>query len=118
MHVLLADQHSDVRLALTILLNKEPGVVIVGTASEAQGLLALARTTQPDIVILDSDLPGHPAADVLTSLYALAHRPKILLLSNTSSSLIQARQPKIDAVISKNDPPKMLLEKFRTLFVN
>ena len=43
MRVLLADQRPDVRLSLAILLGKEPGVSIVGSASETEGLLALAK---------------------------------------------------------------------------
>jgi DNA-binding NarL/FixJ family response regulator len=116
MRVLLADQHPDIRLALAILLNKEPGAIIVGSVSEAEGLLALAKTSQPDIVILDSDLPGRPTEEVLTSLRRLDQHPKVLLLSNSPTSLLQTYQANIDAIISKNDPPEILREKFRALF--
>ena len=114
--VLLADQHPDIRLALAILLNKEPGVIIVGSVSEAEGLLALAKTAQPDIVILDSNLPGNPTEDILTSLRCLDQHPKILLLSNSPTALLQTYQTNVDAITGKNDPPEILLEKFRALF--
>jgi DNA-binding NarL/FixJ family response regulator len=115
MRVLLADQHPDIRLALAILLKKEPGAIIVGSVSEAEGLLALAKTTRPDIVILDSNLPGSPTEDVLTSLRRLDQNLKILLLSNSPASLSPTGQANIDAITSKNDPPEILRQKFRAL---
>ena len=115
MRVLLADQHPDIRLALAILLKKEPGAIIVGSVSEAEGLLALAKITHPDIVILDSNLPGSPTETVLTSLRRLDQHLKILLLNNSPTSLSPTCQANIDAVISKNDPPEILREQFRVL---
>lgn len=116
MRVLLADQRPDIRLALAILLNKEPGVTIVGCVSETEGLLALAQSTHPDIVLLDYSLPGNPTEDVLISLRRLDPHLKILLLCASTTSLSPTGQTNIDAIISKNDPPELLLEKFRALF--
>lgn len=116
MRVLLADQRPDVRLALAILLNKEPGVNVVGSVSETEGLLALARSARPDIVVLDCDLPGGHTDDVLSSLHTLDQHLKILLLNITSSPATYAQLTNIDAIVSKNDSPEILLEKFRTLF--
>jgi len=114
--VLLADQRPDVRLALAILLNKEPGVNVVGSASETEGLLALARSAHPDIVVLDCDLPGGHTDDVLSSLHILDQHLKILLLNTTSSPATYDQLTNIDAIVSKNDSPEILLKTFRTLF--
>ncbi len=116
MRILLADQRPDIRLALAILLNKEPGVIVVGSASETEGLLALAQSAQPDIVVLDYNLPGSPIEEVLTSLRNLDQHLKLLLLNTSPQPLSSTYQANIDAVISKNDPPELLLEKFRALF--
>jgi len=113
--VLLADQHPDIRLALAILLGKEPGVAVIGSVSETEGLLALTQTTQPDIIILDSRLPGIPTTDLLTTLHNHNQTLKILLLGDLSTSVIQADQ--ISAIISKNDSPEIFLQKFRALAV-
>ncbi len=115
MRVLLADQHPNIRLALAILLGKEPGVVIVGSVSEAEGLLALTQTAQPDIVILDSRLPGIPTPDLLTALRHRNQALKILLLGDLPASVIHTIQ--INATISKNDLPEIFLQKFRALAV-
>lgn len=115
MRVLLADQHPDIRLALAILLGKEPGVAIVGSVSEAEGLLALTQTAQPDIVILDSRLPGIPTPDLLTALRHRNQTLKILLLGDLPASFTQTIQA--NTTISKNDPPETFLKKFRALTI-
>jgi DNA-binding NarL/FixJ family response regulator len=113
--VLLADQRPDIRLALAMLLNKEPGVTIVGSASETEGLLALAQSAKPDIVVLDCNLPGSPIEYVLTFLRRLNQHLKILLLCTSPKPLSPTDQANIDAVVSKQDQPEVLLEKFRAL---
>lgn len=115
MRVLLADQHPDIRLSLAILLGKEPGVTIVGSVSETEGLLALTRTTQPHIIILDSRLPGTPTAELLTALHQLNHNLKVLLLGDVPASVIQTYPTDFTAITGKSDPPEMLLQKFRAL---
>lgn len=115
MRVLLADQHPDIRLALAILLGKEPGVTVVGSVSETEGLLALTRTTHPDIIILDSRLPGVPTADLLTSLHHLNQNLKILLLGDIPVSVLQTYPTDFTATTGKSDPPEILLQKFRAL---
>ena len=59
MQVVLAVQQRDLGLALQLYLDAEPGLFVVGTATEAASLRALLRTPSPDLVILDWDLPGY-----------------------------------------------------------
>jgi DNA-binding NarL/FixJ family response regulator len=115
MRVLLADQRPDVRLALAILFNKEPGVNVVGSVSETEGLLSLARSAHPDIVVLDCDLPGDRTESVLNSLHVLDHNLKVLLLNASSKPITRTQLTNIDAIVSKNDSPEILLEKFHML---
>lgn len=113
MRVLLADQNPDIRLALAILLNKEPGVTVVGSVSETTGLLALIQSTQPDIIILDSRLPGIPTTELFPAFHSHNQALKILFLGDVLASAAQTVQ--INAITSKNDPPETFLQKFRDL---
>ena len=63
MRILLADDQTKVRSALRLLLEQEPGLSVVGEAAEAEGLLTQVQRTQPDLVLLDWELPGLRAAD-------------------------------------------------------
>lgn len=58
MRVFLADDQAKVRAALRLLLEQEPGLSVVGEVTEAKDLLAQVQVTQPDVVLLDWELPG------------------------------------------------------------
>jgi DNA-binding NarL/FixJ family response regulator len=116
MRLLLADDQSEVRLALEMLLKQEPGVTVAGTVSEAESLLALVRTTRPDLVLLDWELPGQqPIIDIIPTLHTLDVRPKIIALSSHPEAERPALAAGVDAFVSKSDPPDRLLAVFRRL---
>ncbi|MCZ7674175.1 MAG: response regulator transcription factor [Chloroflexi bacterium] len=68
MRVLLADDQMRVRSALRLLLEQEPGFQVVGEAADATGLLLAATEKAPDLLLLDWELPGLPAAQLLRLL--------------------------------------------------
>jgi DNA-binding NarL/FixJ family response regulator len=113
MHVLLATEYADLRLSMELLLSEEPGVTIAGTASEAAGLLGLIGSTHPDIVILDWDLPGRSAPDLLAQASDLWGRARFIVLSALPDVREQARQAGAAAFVVKGDPPEQLLLAFR-----
>jgi hypothetical protein len=45
-------------------------LITEGEAGETGGLLAHSQAVQPEPVLLDWELPGHPVADLLASLRA------------------------------------------------
>ena len=113
MHVLLATKYADLRLSIELLLSEEPGVIIVGTASEAEGLLGLIGSAHPDIVILDWDLPGRSAPDLLAQASDLWGRARFIILGARPEIREQARQAGAAAFVVKGDPPEQLLLAFR-----
>ena len=82
MRVLLADDQAQVRSALRLLLTQEPGLSVVGEATEAQALLAQAEDIHPDMVLLDWELPGLQAADPLSTLRARCHSLTLVEMTN------------------------------------
>ena len=59
MRLLLAAAQPNLRLSLELFLSEQPGVEIVGSASESAGLVALIHTTDPDMILTDWDLPAN-----------------------------------------------------------
>jgi DNA-binding NarL/FixJ family response regulator len=113
MFVLPATEHPDLRLSIELLLSEEPGVTIVGAASETEGLLALIRSSNPDIVILDWDLPGRPVARLLAEARASDSQVRFIVLCPQPEVQEQARQAGADAYVVKGSPPEQLLAVFR-----
>jgi DNA-binding NarL/FixJ family response regulator len=113
MNVVLAVRQAHARLALELLLSEEPGVIIVGAASETEGLLALTRTAHPDLVVLEWGLPGRPAEAVLAEAHALAGWPRFLVLGCDPGLKPGALQAGADAFVLVGDPPELLLAALR-----
>lgn len=80
------------------------------------GSLALQiRQFKPDLVLLDWELPGRPAAAMLFALHGLDYHPKIIVLSARPESEMDALAVGADAFVCKGDPPERLLDSFREL---
>ena len=57
LRILLADDHRIVRDGLRLLIDKEPGMLVVGEAANGKEVLAKARELKPDIVVMDLSMP-------------------------------------------------------------
>ena len=56
--VMLADDHTLVRAGIRALLEKLPGVEVVGEAGDGREVLNLVKLHQPDVVLMDIPMPG------------------------------------------------------------
>lgn len=59
---MVVDDHEVVRAGIAALLEREPGVEVVGTAGSGEELLAHLDGLVPDVVVLDHRLPGMSGA--------------------------------------------------------
>ena len=79
--LLLVDDHTIVREGLRALLTQTPGIAVVGEAGTGAQALAAAAQLQPDVVILDLNLPDLPGTVVLQQLAQVAPQTRTLVLS-------------------------------------
>jgi DNA-binding NarL/FixJ family response regulator len=56
--ILLADDHNILREGLRSLLERQPGMVVVGEASEGRETVKLAEEHRPDVVVMDIAMPN------------------------------------------------------------
>ncbi len=79
--ILLVDDHQVLREGLRALLEKQEGMAVVGEAGDGRKALQLVRDLQPDIVIMDVNMPGLDGIDA-TRLIAHEHpNTRVLVLS-------------------------------------
>ena len=109
MGILLADDQPEVRRALTILLERQPGLIVAGEAVDADDLLAQVETICPDMVLLDWELPGLAGTDLLSALRAVCPGLLVIALSGRPGARRAALAAGADAFVSKADPPDRLL---------
>ena len=56
--ILLADDHGVVRKGVRFLLERQPGMEVVGEAADGREAVRLAETANPDVVIMDIAMPS------------------------------------------------------------
>ncbi len=85
--VLLADDHAVVRKGFRLILSQYPEFEVVGEASDGQEAVELARTIQPDVVIMDVAMPQ--LNGVMATRAILEENPhcRILMLSMHGDSV-------------------------------
>jgi DNA-binding NarL/FixJ family response regulator len=113
MNVVLAVRQAHARLALELVLCEEPGLTVVGTASETEGLLALTQTAHPDLVVLEWGLPGRPAGALLEAAQARAGPIWFLVLGHDPAMRQSALTAGACAFVLVGDPPELLLAALR-----
>lgn len=108
--VLLADDDPEVRQALRLLCEQALDLTVAGEAKRVEELLLELPTLQPDIILLDWELPGKPAvsADLLTHIRRL-HPAKIIILGGRPETQQDALAAGAEAFIYKGDSPDKLL---------
>jgi serine/threonine-protein kinase PknK len=80
LRVVVADDDVLLREGLSSLLQRS-GIEVVGTSGDATGLLALVRSTEPDLVLVDVRMPPGDAVAGLEAAHAIRHeRPDIAIL--------------------------------------
>ena len=118
MKILLATPDSDLRLAIELYLIEEPGVCIIGTASDAGSLLALHKNTHPDLVFLDWDLPGKPISRVIDELLTCCDKNKIIVLGKKMQIKEKALSAGANDFVLRGDPPERFINSFRKVRFN
>lgn len=88
--VLLADDHRIVRDGLAALLRQAGDIELVGLAEDGHGLLRLARTLQPDVVVTDISMPGLNGIEAVRRLRAEADLPVLCLSVHDEDRLVLA----------------------------
>lgn len=108
--ILVADDQSDVRSALTLLLEQQPAVQVIAEATDVVGVLMAVETYLPELVLLDWELPGGPAAGLVRMLRSQWPQLRVIALSSLPEARTAALRAGVDAFVGKGDPPEVLLE--------
>jgi DNA-binding NarL/FixJ family response regulator len=84
--VLLADDHSLVRKGFRRLLEDEPGIVVVGEASNGSEAIELARSLRPDVIVMDMSMPELNGTQATIEILKFHPQAGIVILSMYSEA--------------------------------
>ena len=79
--VLIAEDHTIVRQGLARLLSDQPGLDVVGEATNGQKAVAMTERLKPDILIMDIAMPKMNGVEASKKIRKLMPNIKILILS-------------------------------------
>ncbi len=84
--VMVVDDHPVVRRGISLCLSRQPQIAIVGEAGDGREAIRLARELQPDLILMDIDMPHMTGLAVAEVLQREMPRVKVLILSMHSNS--------------------------------
>ena len=113
--ILLIDDHTLFRESLVRLLAVEPGFLIVAHCASVTEGIALLRSTEIDVVLLDYDLGEEVGTDLLHELRTFKSAVKILMVTAgmRDSVTLDVLSAGVSGIILKHSGPSMLIEAIK-----
>ncbi|PZL88750.1 two-component system response regulator NarL [Pantoea sp. ARC607] len=110
--LLLIDDHPMLRSGLKQLMALDPRLQVVAEAGNGTEGLALAQQHDPDLILLDLNMPGLNGLDVLTQLreMALSGRVVVFSVSDNEEDVVSALKRGADGYLLKDMEPEALLK--------
>lgn len=118
--IVLADDHRMFRQALRAMLESEPGVEVVGEASDGIELLQIAQQTLPDVVCIDIGMPNLNGIEATRRLLALHPAIKVIGLSayNDRDFILDMLKAGASGYVTKNEAGDELLRALKAVRLN
>jgi DNA-binding NarL/FixJ family response regulator len=115
--VLVVDDHPIVREGMTLLINREPDLMVCAAAEESNAALEAIRTFKPDIALVDISLPGRDGLELLKMIRAQTPRLPVLILSMHSENTYAERALRAgaDGYIMKQEATDKVLVAIRRI---
>lgn len=109
--ILLIDDHPMLRNGVKQLLSMRPGLRVIGEASNGEQGIALAVQQDPDLIMLDLNMPGMNGLETLDRLrqQSLSGRIVVFSVSNHEDDVITALKRGADGYLLKDMEPEDLL---------
>lgn len=81
LHVLVADDSEPFRIGMRSLLNATPGIQLIGEAAHGQAVVRLAEQLQPDVILMDLQMPDVNGIEATRAILHTSPHIAILMLT-------------------------------------
>jgi DNA-binding NarL/FixJ family response regulator len=116
--VLIADDQALVRGGLRMILDAQSDITVVGEANDGSEVLELVRELNPDLVLMDVQMPGLDGIAATRRIcQGLAEPPKVLVLTtfNLDEYVYEAIRAGASGFLLKSTPPQQLASGVRAI---
>ncbi len=115
--VLLADDQSLVRAGFRMILRAEADLEIVGEAADGREAVELARTLQPDVVLMDIRMPVLDGIEATRRVTVLDPAPRVLVLTtfDLDEYVYESLRAGASAFLLKDAPEQQLVAAVRVV---
>ncbi|HHR6149697.1 TPA: two-component system response regulator NarL [Providencia alcalifaciens] len=109
--ILLIDDHPMLRNGVKQLISLEPSLQVIGEAGDGKTGIQIAEEQDPDLILLDLNMPGMNGFETLDELRKRELSGRIILftVSNYSDDLISALKRGADGYLLKDMEPEELI---------
>jgi two-component system, NarL family, response regulator DegU len=113
--VLLADDHARVRAGIRKLLNSTDDIHVIGEASDGEEALRMAQELEPDVLLLDVEMPNMNGKEVAAVLTENQSPVRILALSahDDSQYILGMLNNGASGYVMKEEVPEILVKAVR-----
>jgi DNA-binding NarL/FixJ family response regulator len=113
--VALADDHPVYRSGLAGLVSTTDDLKLVGEADDGRQALALVARQDPDVLLLDLEMPGLGGFEVLRELRESGTAVLVLTMHGDDDSVFEAMKAGARGFVSKSAKPQEILDAVRVV---
>ncbi len=116
--VLLIDNHALVRAGMRSFLESQPGLKVVGEASNVVDALSIATQGQPDVILFEPNTNDLQSLDLIPRLMTTSDNAKVLLVTGVNDSSVHSRAVRLGAmgVVLKEQAADILVRAIRKVY--
>ena len=117
LRVVLVDDHAVVRRGLADLLSSAADLIVVGTAADGEEAQEVVRSTRPDVVVMDLQMPGTDGVEATRTILASHPDTQVLVLTSFSDSdrILAALDAGAVGYLLKDADPDDVIEGVRSV---
>ena len=115
--VALVDDQAVVRAGLRTLLGPEADITVVGEAADGESALAMVATTQPDVVLMDIQMPGLDGISATAVIAADPSHSRVCVLTTygLDEYVYDALAAGASGFLLKTDTPERIIATVRSI---
>lgn len=116
--LLVADDHSMIRMGIRLVFEEHRDIAIIGEAEDGNEAYSRILELSPDVVILDLSLPKMSGLQVASKVAAIAKPPKIIILtaSNSTEDMLACFQIGVHGYCLKDSDARLLPLATRSVY--